>query len=118
MLHAPTTAQIDLAYAVGSSSGRDGDKFERLGITTSPASVVAAPLVDGCAAWLECRVLAEAEVQQRYDLFVLECVAAWADDTLWRAGEWHFVADGPRTIHHLKGGLFFATGERWQAARR
>lgn len=118
VLHAPTTAQLDLTWAVGSTSGRNGDKFERHGIATSEASVVGAPLVDGCAAWLECRVVAEPGVQQRYDLFVLECVAAWADDTLWRGGEWHFVSDGPRTVHHLKGGLFFATGERLQAARR
>ena len=29
VLQAPTTLQLDLTYAVGSSSGRDGDKFER-----------------------------------------------------------------------------------------
>lgn len=117
VLHAPTTAQTDLTYAVGTGSGRDGDKFERLRIATSPAGRVAAPLVDGCAAWLECRVVPEPAMADRYDLFVLECVAAWADDTLWRAGEWHFAADGLRTIHHCKGGLFFATGERVAAAR-
>lgn len=117
VLHAPTTAQVDLTYAVGSHSGSDGDKFERFRIATSPATKVRAPLIDGCAAWLECRVVPEPAIQERYDLFVLECVAAWADDALWRAGEWHFAAGGPRTIHHLKGGLFFATGERHQAAR-
>lgn len=118
VLHAPTTAQVDLTYAVGSQSGRDGDKFERLGIATSPGTAVAAPLVEGCAAWLECRVLPEPGIQERYDLFVLECLRAWADDALWRSGEWHFEGDGPRTIHHLKGGLFFATGERIRAAGR
>ena len=116
VLHAPTTAQIDLTYAVGSHSGSDGDKFEHFRIATSAASKVQAPLIDGCAAWLECRVIPEVEVQSRYDLFVLECVAAWADDALWRGGEWQFAADGPRTIHHLKGGLFFATGERHQVS--
>jgi flavin reductase (DIM6/NTAB) family NADH-FMN oxidoreductase RutF len=117
VLHAPTTAQVDLTYATGSHSGRDTDKFERFGIATSAASVVGAPLVEGCAAWLECRVIPEPAIQERYDLFVLECVAAWADDTLWRAGEWHFTDAGPRTIHHLKGGVFYATGERHAAAR-
>ncbi|HEX6812328.1 MAG TPA: flavin reductase family protein [Planctomycetota bacterium] len=117
VVHAPTTAQVELTNAVGTRSGRAGDKFEQLGIATEKASVVAAPLVSGCAAWLECRVLDEPDVQDRYDLFVLECVAAWADDTLFANGRWRFAADGPRTIHHEKGGVFFATGERFAATR-
>ena len=117
VVQAPTTLQIELTYAVGSRSGRDGDKFASLGIATEPASQVGAPLVAGCAAWLECRVVAEPAVQERHDLFVLECVAAWADDVLFQQGEWRFASDGPRTIHHCKGGVFFATGERIAAAR-
>lgn len=118
VLHAPTSRQLELTMAVGGRSGRDGDKFTALGITTAQGTHVRAPLLDGCAAWLECRRLPEPDVEARHDLFVLECVAAWADDALWQKGEWHFSADGPRTIHHCKGGLFFATGERLQAPRR
>jgi flavin reductase (DIM6/NTAB) family NADH-FMN oxidoreductase RutF len=118
VLHAPTTAQLDLTMAVGSSSGRNGDKFAALGIATEPGSKVQAPLVPGCAAWLECRRLPEPAIEDRYDLFVLECVAAWADDQLWQKGEWQFAPAGARTVHHLKGGLFFATGERLQASRK
>lgn len=117
VLQAPTTAQLDLAYAAGSCSGRDADKFERLGLPTEAGTVVAAPLVTGCACWLECRVLSEPTIATAHDLFVLECVAAWADDELWIGSEWSFAADGRRTIHHSKGGLFFATGERIAAAR-
>jgi flavin reductase (DIM6/NTAB) family NADH-FMN oxidoreductase RutF len=113
----PTTAQLDLTYALGSCSGREVDKFARHGLATEPASMVQAPLLLGCAAWLECRVLPEPHLQAAYDLFALECVAAWADAELFHAGEWQFQATGPRTIHHLKGGLFFATGERMAAAR-
>ena len=117
VLHAPTDAQLDLVWAVGSRSGRDGDKFTALGIATEPASLVAAPLVAGCAAWLECRVVPEPAQQDAYDLFVLECTAAWADDALWQDGEWRFSPGSPRTIHHLTGGVFFTTGERLAAAR-
>jgi flavin reductase (DIM6/NTAB) family NADH-FMN oxidoreductase RutF len=117
VVHAPTTAQVELTNAVGTRSGRDGDKFAQLGITTEPASVVKAPLVSGCAAWLECRVLDEPAVQERYDLFVLECVAAWADDALFDGRRWNFPAGAPRTIHHEKGGVFYATGERIAATR-
>jgi flavin reductase (DIM6/NTAB) family NADH-FMN oxidoreductase RutF len=117
VLHAPTTRQLDLTYALGTHSGREGDKFARFQVGTDAASRVAAPLVHGCAAWLECRRVPEPDSEERHDLFVLECVAAWADDALWRDGDWRFVADGPRTIHHRKGGLFFASGESIAAAR-
>src|SRR5689334_16054278 len=73
----PTRAQLDLCYAAGSLSGHDVDKFAELGIETEPASLVKAPLVMGCAAWLECRVIAEPGIAERYDLFVAEVVAAW-----------------------------------------
>lgn len=117
VLHAPTTAQLAMTYAVGKQSGRDGDKFEQFGIGTTAASLVGAPLVDGCACWIECRRLPEPAIEQAYDLFVLEGIAAWADDALWEKGEWRFAQQGPRTIHHMKGGIFFATGERVAAPR-
>lgn len=117
VVQAPTTEQVQLTYEVGNCSGREQDKFARQRIATEPGSVVKAPLVAGCAAWLECRLVAEPAIQERYDLFVLECVAAWADDRLWAHGGWQFRADGPRTIHHEKSGVFFAIGERIAAAR-
>src|SRR5512139_2464784 len=76
----PTAAQAAWAFAVGNESGADVDKFERHGIAVEPASKVAAPLIAGCAAWLECRVIPEPGIAARYDLFVAEVVAAWADD--------------------------------------
>jgi flavin reductase (DIM6/NTAB) family NADH-FMN oxidoreductase RutF len=116
-LSLPVRDQIDLTWAVGSTTGRDQDKFARYGIRTSPATRVAAPLVEGCAAWLECRVLPEPSIQQKYDLFVAEVLAAWADDTLFREGKWRFQADGRRTIHHLSRGSFFVTGARFDAPK-
>jgi flavin reductase (DIM6/NTAB) family NADH-FMN oxidoreductase RutF len=106
----PTVAMAGLTWAVGSCSGRDTDKFERLRIGTAAASVVRAPLVDGCAAWLECRVLPEPDIAQRYDLVLAEVVAAWADDESFRNRRWQFADDAHKTIHHLRRGTFFATG--------
>lgn len=117
VLQAPTTAQAAMCYAAGTCTGRDGDKFERLGLATSKSAKVEAPRIDGCACWIECEVLDEPRIAERYDLFVLQSLAAFADDELWRDGEWRFRPDGPRTIHHQKGGLFFATGESLQVPR-
>ncbi|ATB38519.1 NAD(P)H-flavin oxidoreductase [Cystobacter fuscus] len=112
----PTRAQLDAVYAVGSDSGRDEDKWALSGLRAAPASRVQAPLVEGCVGWLECRVLPESDVQRKYDLFLAEVVAAWVEDSVWKEGGWDFSAgEEYRPIHHLAGGVFFATGERIQA---
>ncbi|HJQ97040.1 MAG TPA: flavin reductase family protein, partial [Candidatus Polarisedimenticolaceae bacterium] len=59
VVNVPTLKMIDTVYAVGKVSGTDEDKFAEHRLATSPASIVAAPLLDGCAAWLECRVIRE-----------------------------------------------------------
>lgn len=112
----PTTEQLALTYAVGTSSGKELDKQARFGLSLSAASQVKAPLVEGCAAWLECRVLEEPGLAERYDLFVAEVLAAWADDALFSGGEWRFSGER-RTIHHLARGIFFATGERLEVKK-
>ncbi|AOF82872.1 flavin reductase like domain protein [Methyloversatilis sp. RAC08] len=112
VINVPTQAQRALAVAVGSDSGRERDKFTALDITTFAGDRVAAPLIEGCVAWLECRVVPEAHNQNRYDLFIGEVVAAHADSRVFSAGRWHFGPehDALRTIHHVAGGAFFVTG--------
>lgn len=111
VVNLPIVAQLELAYAVGKQSGYDVDKFAAHEIAVEPASLVSAPLIAGCAAWLECRVVAEPDLQTRYDLFVLDVLAAWADDRLFSSGQWHFPDPSTRTIHHITAGVFFATGD-------
>jgi flavin reductase (DIM6/NTAB) family NADH-FMN oxidoreductase RutF len=111
VVNVPTAKMIDTVYAAGKVSGEDEDKFATLALATSPASVVGAPLLDGCAAWLECRVVPEPHMQERYDLFVADVVAAWADDASFVDGVWRFLGDEDRTLHHLSGGVFVASGD-------
>jgi flavin reductase (DIM6/NTAB) family NADH-FMN oxidoreductase RutF len=110
----PTRAMAKTAFELGSVSGRDVDKLKHFGLATSPASIVAAPLIDGCVAWLECRVYPDANLAEKYDLFLAEAVAAWADDEVFVDGEWSFPDDARRTIHHLARGTFFAIGEKFR----
>ena len=69
-------------------------------------------LVQGCAAWLLCRVIPEPHNQQAYDLFIGEVLAAWADERVFRNGHWEFdtAPDELRTLHYVAGGQFYATG--------
>lgn len=111
VLAVPTRAAAAQALAVGSRSGRDEDKFTALGIEAYTADQVAAPLPGGCIAWLECRLIPEPHIQQTYDLFLGEVVAARADAQLFRDGHWHFDAPDSRSIHYIAGGNFLAIGE-------
>jgi flavin reductase (DIM6/NTAB) family NADH-FMN oxidoreductase RutF len=112
-INVPTRAQCDLTVAVGTDSGRDQDKFAELSIDTFAADRIRAPLLDGCVAWLECRVVPESHNQSRYDLFIGEVLAAHADSRVFSHGHWHFGVDDKdlRTLHHVAGGAFFVTGE-------
>ncbi len=112
VVQTPTLAQRALTIAVGSESGRDRDKFAAHGIATSAASKVRAPLIEGCAAWLECVRIGEPAMEERYDLFVGEVVAAWVESECWDGRGFAFARDEQRTIHHLAGGVFFATGSK------
>jgi len=111
VVNVPTLRMIDAVYAAGQTSGDEEDKFERHQLATSPASLVGAPLLDGCAAWLECRVVPEPHMQERYDLFAADVVAAWADDASFVDGVWRFATDADRTLHHLSSGVFVTSGD-------
>ena len=110
VVNVPTAKMLDTVYAAGKTSGKNADKFAALALATSPASIVGAPLLEGCAAWLECRVAPEPHMQERYDLFVADVVAAWADDASFVDGMWRFPRDEDRTLHHLSGGVFVESG--------
>jgi len=118
-INVPCVAQIDMVQKVGTSSGRDlkdTDKFALYGLETFSAKEITAPLLKGCVAWLECKIIPEPHNQNTYDLFIAEVVAAYADARVFSNGRWHFEGyDDLRTIHHVAGGSFFATGEVHQA---
>ncbi|QNM97063.1 flavin reductase family protein [Chitinimonas koreensis] len=115
-LNVPARALAAATVAVGSQSGRDGDKFAELGLATFAAERIAAPLLEGCVGWLECRVIAEPHNQQRYDLFIGEVVAAWADPADFSEGHWHFAPGRGRSIHYVAGGTFFETGDEFSVS--
>lgn len=54
----PGAMAREIAQA-GILSGRDGDKFRAIGLTTRKGRMIDAPVIEGCALYLECRVLAK-----------------------------------------------------------
>jgi flavin reductase (DIM6/NTAB) family NADH-FMN oxidoreductase RutF len=67
--------QAEASEVCGTISGREADKYVKAGLRTRPADKVAVPLVEGCLANLECKVVAEYEVGD-HTLFVGEIVGA------------------------------------------
>ncbi len=115
----PGAALLDASHAAGSCSGREGDKFDRLGLAPATGPVLGLPVLEaGCVAWLECRLIPEPHTQDAYDTCFGEVVAAAADDRIFANGHWDWRADNAdlHTIHHLGGGTF-VVGGRSVAAR-
>jgi flavin reductase (DIM6/NTAB) family NADH-FMN oxidoreductase RutF len=103
----PAVALASKVVKVGNCSGRDVNKFAAFGLTPSPASRVAPPLVAECFANLECRVV-DTRLVNRYNLFVLEVLQAWTDP----------AQKNPKTIHHRGYGKFTVDGETIQLRSR
>lgn len=114
VVQVPTAAQLELTRAAGTRSlAAEPDKLERIGVELFQVAGHDLPFVAGCSAWLACRLVPEPHIQQAYDLFIGEVVAAWADTRVFRDGRWHFETAGPewRSLHHVSGGHFYAIGE-------
>ena len=95
----PAVKLASKVVKVGNDTGRRIDKFAAFGLTPTPAKRVAAPLIAECFANLECRV-ADTRMVNRYNLFILEVVAAWIDP----------AQKKPKTLHHHGYGRFVVDG--------
>ena len=114
----PGAALVDLTYAVGSGTGREGDKFAHYRIDAAAGPVLGLPVLEaGCAAWMECRWIPEAHTEDAYDTCFGEVVSAAADERVFQRGRWSFRDDNRalQTIHHLGAGNFVHAGQVIQA---
>jgi flavin reductase (DIM6/NTAB) family NADH-FMN oxidoreductase RutF len=117
-LSVPGRALLDATYTVGSVSGREvGDKFAHYGIEAFGSPELGLPFVEGCVAWLECRLISEPHAEEAYDTCFGEVVSAQADARVFDQGRWSFRDDNTQlhTLHHLGGGHFAWPGKSVQA---
>lgn len=115
VIQVPTVAQINLTNQVGSHSlADDPDKLKKAGVELFNIDGFDLPFVSGCTAWMACKVIPEPHNQNTYDLFIGEIIGAWADSRVVNENaHWSFDKADPslRSIHHVAGGNYFATGE-------
>lgn len=117
-LSVPGRALADVVYTLGSQTGAEVDKLARLGLELAAGPVLGLPLLRGCAAHLECRLIEEPHAQAAYDCFFGEVVSAQADDRIFKGGHWlpPTAANADlHTLHHLGAGLFGVASEAVQA---
>lgn len=124
-LNVPSRAIATQTLAVGRTSGRDvdhnihADKFAAFGLEMLKGNDAEVPLVSGCVGWLECTLVPEPHNQERYDLFIGEVTAAWADSRVFANGHWTYDADTPeelQTLHYVAGGTFLTVGAAFEVA--
>jgi len=99
VINVPGSDLLGQVHRAGTVSGREVDKFERLGLTAVPAQKVAPPLIDECAAHLECEVERNVELGH-HRLLVCRVVRAVADDAYFN-GTWD--PERFHTLHYLGG---------------
>ncbi|CAM3527954.1 Flavin reductase (DIM6/NTAB) family NADH-FMN oxidoreductase RutF [Paracidovorax anthurii] len=114
VIQVPTVALLALTHRVGHRSlHREPGKLAEAGVRLFGIDGHDLPFVEGCSAWLACRLVAEPHNQQAHDLFIGEVVGAWADDRAFREGHWLFESADPawRSLHYIAGGRFYAIGD-------
>lgn len=112
VVQVPTASMLAVIEGVGGCSGREVDKWSRFGIGRIREPGVQAPLVEGCVGWLAARIVDEPELASRYDLFVAEGFAAWADDAAYDDARLRAeVPPALRSVHHVAGGVYVVDGE-------
>lgn len=121
VIQVPTVGQLRLTDGVGTHSMiEDPGKLGRFGVKLFAIDGFDLPFVEGCSAWLACKLIPESHNQEAYDLFIGDVVGAWADSRVFRDGRWLFETADPalRSLHHVAGGQYYAIGEGMSAKDR
>jgi flavin reductase (DIM6/NTAB) family NADH-FMN oxidoreductase RutF len=112
-IQVPNAAQLQLVYELGTTSLKiDPNKLEQSGVSLFHIDGYDLPLVEGCSAWLICRLISEPHNQNTYDLFIGEVISAWADSRVFKNGHWQFENAAPewKSLHYIAGGHFYEIG--------
>lgn len=114
VIQVPTAKQAALTLQLGTETlATQPDKLARAGVELFEIDGFDLPLVEGCSAWLACKLIPEPHNQQAYDLYIGEIVGAWADKRVFENGHWLFEQAPAelRSLHYVAGGHFYAIGE-------
>lgn len=95
----PTKELLDKVEYCGSTSGRNVNKFEEAGLTSKLAKKVKPPIIEECAAHIECKVMHKFSTGD-HTLFIGEVLAAYADGELF-TDKWQ--VERAKLLQHVGG---------------
>jgi flavin reductase (DIM6/NTAB) family NADH-FMN oxidoreductase RutF len=102
VINVPGVDLVEQVHRIGRTTGRKVNKFDANGLTPMPAEIVAPPLVDECAANLECRIEEILDIKHHH-LLICEVLRAVAEvayfDGRWNPERFH-------TLHYLGGNRY------------
>lgn len=112
-IQVPFAYQAKQVIALGQSFKNNPTKLADNGVELFYFNGFDIPVVQGCAAYLLCKLIPEAHNQQTYDLLIGEVIGAFADSRVFQDGRWLFdeVSDDLKTLHYVAGGQFYLTGK-------
>lgn len=113
-LQVPVFSQVNMAIQIGSQSFKDNnEKLKQNNVRIFYQDNDSVPLVEGCAAWLICKLIPNIENQENHDLFIGEVLTAWADDRIFENGRWKLddLPNELKTFHYVAGGQVYITGQ-------
>lgn len=107
----PVAEQADLVMKMGRSRKHNADKISDVPLFYQEGFDL--PLVEGCAAWIICKLIDEPHNQEAHDLFIGEVIGAWADDRFFDNGQWKFdeLPDSQHTLHYIADGQGYIIGK-------
>ncbi len=114
VVNLPTMGMLKEVQLAGSISGREGDKFEKCGLTPVSSIALKTPCVKECAAHIECKVVDTKEAGD-HTIFIGKVVATTCEPEA--------LADGVLDVSRIKpvlhlGGTFFTTAGEVVDSRR
>lgn len=112
VINIPVLDHLRVVHEAGMTTGRDGDKFEALGVEAIDAVVVEPPRMAGCVAYIECQLLDRITAGD-HDLCISEVLFVAADDEAFD-GHWRLGGDSGRILHHLGADRYAALAHEYR----
>lgn len=86
-INIPTKDMVKAIWICGSKSGRSVDKFKEAKLKKFKASKISAPLIEGCAGVIECKVTEIIDAGECY-AFLADVVNSMVDERYFKKGIW------------------------------
>jgi len=86
-INIPSKIMEKAIWICGSKSGRKVDKFKETGLKKIKAQKISAPLIDGCAGFIECRLVQTIDAGECYG-FLSEVVLSTVNEELFKNEMW------------------------------